>query len=333
MKKEIANLFWHGELTKFEKTCIESFVKQGFHTKIWSYTNLQIDGAESCDARLVLSEEHITKYKQQQYFAITDEAKQYYSSLAALSDAFRWNVVNNFGGWWFDTDCYCLKSSEEFKKLRGIKPFISGLQTSESPSVACGAFYADQQISTKLVDKLNSLCQTYNYQFPVWGIIGPFLISEVVQRENLLEYILSPDKFYSIESPSINNLSSINYYTDPALKDKGKSLIADSYVTHICHSALFFTNIDKNNPPKNSLLEEFYNNTYVNNLAPDVQTISKYKTSLKRYIQVSLLYKKILNRSGDIDGIKHYVASHLSYDKIENIFKNSQEYINKLNKI
>jgi hypothetical protein len=319
MNTEIANLFWHGELTKFEKTCIESFVKQGFHTKIWSYTNIQVDGAESCDARLVLSEEHITKYKQK-YFGITNGTTQYHASLAALSDAFRWNVVNKFGGWWFDTDCYCLKSSEEFKKLRENKPFVSGLQKFESPSVACGAFYANQQISTKLVERLNSLCQIHNYQLPVWGMIGPLLISDVVQSENLLECILSPDKFYSIESQSIN------YYTDPALKDKAKSLIVNSYVTHIWHSMLISTNIDKNNPPKNSLLEEFYNNRYVNNSAPDAETISKYKTSLERYIHVSLLYKKILNRPGDFDGITHYVESQFSYDKIENIFKNSEEY-------
>jgi len=319
MSIEIANFFWHGELTKFEKTCIKSFVKQGFHTKIWSYTNIQIDGAESCDARLVLSEEHLTKYKQHHH-KITDSAGQYRSSLAAFSDAFRWNLIDKFGGWWFDTDCYCLKSSDEFKKLRENAPFISGLQDHVSPTVACGAFYANQQISTKLVERLNSLCKMYDYNFPDWGMIGPHLISDVVQSEDLLQYILSPEYFYSIE------LESTNYYIDPALKNVAKSLIADSYVTHIWHSMLTFNNIDKNNAPENSLLEEFYTDSYVNNSPLDTQTISKYHISLERYIQISKLYKKILNRSGDIRGIKHYVESQLSYNKIANIFKNSEEY-------
>jgi mannosyltransferase OCH1-like enzyme len=58
-KKEIANLFWHGELTMLEITCIKSFVQQGFHTKLWSYNNLSVDGAESCDASLVLPKEKL----------------------------------------------------------------------------------------------------------------------------------------------------------------------------------------------------------------------------------------------------------------------------------
>jgi hypothetical protein len=319
MNKEIANLFWHGELTEFERVCIKSFVKQGFHTKIWSYTNIQVDGAESCDARLVLPEEHLTKYKQQ-HFEVKDGSKESHSSLAAFSDAFRWNVLNKFGGWWFDADCYCLKSSEEFKTLRENKPFISGLQEHGSPTVACGAFYANQQISTKLVERLNSLCKIYDYNFPEWGMIGPLLISDIVQNENLQHLILSVESFYSIEA------SSTNYYIDPSLKNSAKSLIVDSYLTHIWHSKLNLTNIDKNNPPENSLLKEFYDNTYINNSLPNTQVFSKYKVSLERYIQISKLYKDVFKRPGDINGISNYVGSQLPYSQIENIFKNSEEY-------
>lgn len=326
MNKEIANLFWHGDLTEFERVCIKSFVKKGFHTKIWSYTNIQVDGAESCDARIVLPEEHLTKYKQHHFDIDSRSSKEMHSSLAAFSDAFRWNLINKFGGWWFDADCYCLKSSEEFKRLRQNKPFISGLQRHTDPTVACGAFYANQQIATKLVDRLNSLCQTYNYQFPEWGIIGPLLISDVVQSEDLLYCILSPEKFYSIESESTN------YYIDPALKNVAKSLIVNSYVTHIWHSMLALNNVDKNNAPENSLLKEFYTDSYVNNSSPNTQEIVKYNMSLERYIQISKLYKTILNRWGDTNGISHYSGSKLSYSEIENIFKNSEEYKSNRNK-
>lgn len=325
MNKEIANLFWHGELTNLEKTCIQSFVKHGFHTKIWSYTNIQVDGAESCDARLVLPEEHLIKYKQQ--FGTDDGFIKSHSSLAAFSDAFRWNLINKFGGWWFDTDCYCLKSSEEFKQLRENKPFISGLQESGSPTVACGAFYANQHISTKLVDRLNLLCDRYDCQFPKWGIIGPHLISDVVQDEELTTYILPPEKFYSIES------GQTNYYVDPLLKNDAKSLITNSYVTHIWHSMLLVNNVDKNNPPENSLLKEFYDGSYTNDSLPDVEAIYKREISLERYIEISKLYKKVLNRSGDIDGLMHYCGSQVSYSQIENIFKTSEEYYRSKKKI
>jgi glycosyltransferase involved in cell wall biosynthesis len=317
--KEIANLFWHGELTKLEKTCIQSFIEHGFHTKIWSYTNIQLDGAESCDARLVLPEEHLTKYKQQ-HFGKDGSFMNYHASMAAFADAFRWNVINKFDGWWFDADCYCLKSSDEFKKLRENKPFISGLQESHHPSVACGAFYANQNISTKLVDRLNLLCERYDYEFPRWGMIGPELIGDVVQSEDLLPYILSPEKFYSIEGHQTN------YYTDPLLKNNGKALIANSYVTHIWHTILVINNVDKNNAPENSLLKEFYDDSYTNDVLPDVEAISRYNISLERYIQISKLYKKILDRPGDSVGVSQYCWSGFLYSEIENIFKESEEY-------
>ena len=37
--------------------------------------------------------------------------------LSAFSDYFRYKLLTKNGGWWFDTDCYCLKNVEEFSKL------------------------------------------------------------------------------------------------------------------------------------------------------------------------------------------------------------------------
>jgi hypothetical protein len=324
MKKEIANLFWHGELTELEKVCIKSFVKQGFDTKIWSYTGIQIDGAESCDARLVLPEENLTKYKQQ-HFSITDGSKEFYSSLAAFSDAFRWNVVNKFGGWWFDTDAYCLKPAEEFKKLRGSKPIVACLQDHACPSVNSGIFYADYDTSKKLVEHLDMLCAQHNYNFSEWGVIGPYLISDVIQNNNLENYIITTENFYSIE------YDQFPYFTDPSLKDVAKSYITNSYVSHIWHSQLMLYNIDKNDPPNDSLLKEFYDCSYTNNKIENTEIILKYKNSLERYLMISNLYKSILTRSGDIEGIGYYVRTMLPYNEIEEILLNSDEYKESIN--
>jgi hypothetical protein len=319
MKKEIAHLFWHGELTKLEKVCVQSLVSQGFDTKIWSYNNIQIEGAESCDARLVLPEENLTKYKQR-HFKINDGTKDFYSSMAAFSDAFRWNVVNKFGGWWFDTDAYCLKSSAEFTKLRENKPLVAGLQDHVCPSVNSGIFYADYNTSLKLVQQLDQLCTAYNYNFPDWGMIGPLLISDVIQSNDLQECVISTENFYSIEYNQFNN------FVAPELRELSKTYITNSYVSHIWHSQLGLHNIDKNNPPDGSLLKEFYDGIYTNNTIENFEVISKYKVSLARYIEVSKLYKKILDRPGDVVGIGDHVKSNLSYNQIEQVMINSEEY-------
>lgn len=320
MNSEIANIFWHGDLSTFEIVCIKSFVQNGFHVKLWSYNGLSVEGAESCDARLVLSENHLTKYKQK-HFAVQDESKETYSTLSAFSDAFRWNVINKFGGWWFDADCYCLKSSIEFERLRHNKSFISGLQNCEYPSVACGAFYADKHVSNKLVNKLNELCKLHNFAFDGWGVIGPLLISNVVQDENLYDGLLSAESFYSIES------SMTNYYIDPELKDQAKAYISDSYITHIWHSWINYFDIDKENPPNDSLLKEFFNNTYTNVSTIDKDASLRYDTSLKKYVTISKLYKKILNRNGTVHEIASHVRSNLELKQILfqlNLIKNNE---------
>ena len=317
--KEIANLFWHGELTRLEETCIKSFVKQGFHTKIWSYTGIEIDGAESCDARLILPEENLTKYKQR-HFSIDDGTKELYSSMAAFSDAFRWNVVNKFGGWWFDTDAYCLKSSKEFTKLRENKPLVAGLQDHICPSVNSGIFYADFKTSLKLVNHLDQLCTAYTYNFTKWGDIGPLLISDVIQNNNLENCVISTENFYSIE------YTQFNYFINPNLKSLAKSFITNSYVSHIWYSQLNLHSVDKNNPPEGSLLKEFYDGTYENNSIENPIIKTSYATSLDRYINISKIYKNILRRSGDVEGIGHYVKSGMPYNDIKTCMLNSEEY-------
>jgi hypothetical protein len=326
MNKEIAHLFWHGELTNLEKICIQSFVKQGFDTKIWSYTNIQVDGAESCDARLILPEEHLTKYKQQ-HFKITDDSKEFYTSMAAFSDVFRWHLINKFGGWWFDTDCYCLKSSEEFKKLRENKPFVAGLQNSSNLSVNTAAIYADYDISLKFCNQIKAVCECYNYNLPQWGDIGPNLLTKFVQEQNLIDNVVSIEKIYSIETHQFN------FFTDAKLKQKAKSLIVNSYISHIWHSQLSAHNVDKNNPPDGSLLKEFYDGSYTNTELENSVVISNYKnlferTLFEKYVSISELYKKILKRKPDSEGLKHYLNSNKSIEEIKNIFLNSEEYKN-----
>lgn len=320
MSKEIAHIFWHGELTELEKTSVKSFVKNGFITKLWSYTGLQVDGAESCDARLILPEENLLKYKQR-HFENKDSSK-YYSSLAAFSDAFRWNVIRKFGGWWFDADCYCLKPESEFAKLRKDAPIIAGLQDHRSPSVNSGVFYANETVSQLLCEELDMLCDAFEYNFDNWGMIGPELISTVIQKNRLTDYIQPIDKFYAIAHSDFND------FIEPEQKIIAKCKIADSYVTHIWHSKLECYNVDKNNPPVNSLLYEFYNDTYVNDQKQNLEMIKVYDSVLQRYVAVSKCYMDILKRPGDQEGIIHYTLSDLPINTIREIFLNSEEYKN-----
>lgn len=246
MDKELAHFFWHGELSKLEPTCIKSFVKNNFKVKVWSYTNIKIEGAESCDARLILPEKDLTKYRQ------TFSNKIVGPSLAAFGDAFRYNVTHKEGGWWFDTDCYCLLDQSKFKELREGRDVVSAYES--VTHIACGAFYVNKKASTILVNNLNKICEAHNYNFPVWGAIGPRLFTETfihIKHPSVL--LLPPNVFYAIR------WNEMNLYVKKEKLQEAKERIKNSYITHIWNTIFKDRGIDKNNPEQGSLLHELYN--------------------------------------------------------------------------
>ena len=107
MKKIIAHFFWHGNLSLYEYSCIGSFVKNDFDVIVWSYDKLLLPpGAKNKDANDVLSKELLFKFEM---------PKGNLGSIAAFSDLFRLEVIKKFGGWWFDTDCICIKDQKFFQ--------------------------------------------------------------------------------------------------------------------------------------------------------------------------------------------------------------------------
>ena len=126
MKKNIyntANFFWEGELTIYEKTAIYSFVNNGFFVNLWTFSNSKIinqlenkNNIEIKDANLIISKKNLGKFTQ----------NSQRNNLSSFSNLFRYKILNEFGGWWFDTDCICLKNVQEFKKLTQENDFIIG---------------------------------------------------------------------------------------------------------------------------------------------------------------------------------------------------------------
>ena len=241
--KEIAHFFWHGQLSKLEIGCIKSFIKHGFQVKVWSYNGLKIPGAESCDARLVLPESHITKYSQ-------GESKS--PSLAAFSDVFRYKLLYDYGGWWFDTDCVCLKDSSEFTELRKNKPIVAGYQT--LTSIAVGVLYLEKSISAEITTKIDAMLEQHNYHLPVWGSIGPKLVTIYINDNNLSNHISDMSAFYPIHWDDARIL------LDPNKLDEVLEIIDGSYIIHVWDSILVNKmQLDKNKPPKGSFLHHVNN--------------------------------------------------------------------------
>lgn len=188
--KEIANFFWHGNpLSFYETKCLQSFVKMNFVVNLWCFKEFKVpEGVNLCNANKFYKEEDIQTFVQ----------KKKVGCLAAFSDAFRYEVLENYGGWWFDTDCICLKDQSEFKQLYKNKKIIAGFESSENVNGAV-LNIPDHKILKEIKLKLNEILLLRNRRVG-WGEIGPRLITQIIKDFNLEKDILPVNYFYPITS-------------------------------------------------------------------------------------------------------------------------------------
>ena len=246
---EIANFFWHGEMSNLEKNCIKSFIRNGFKVKLWSYNGLIVDGAESCNANLILDETYITnnKIKQKHSFISVEKC-----NMAAFSDIFRFTVISKYGGWWFDTDCFCLKNVNEYTKIKSNHDLVSFYE--EKDFIACGVFYLkkDTIISNLIIEEFNQLVEIEKEKVSEWATFGPKFFTDFINKYNLLSGVFDKSFCYSIHWEEVD-LMLYPQHLENAI-DKTK----DSLLTHVWTPTFTEKQIDKNNPINGSFLHKLY---------------------------------------------------------------------------
>lgn len=251
---EIANFFWHGDLLRLQRSVIASFVHHGFEVNLWSYVGHQVPGARACDARAILPESDLFKYKY-----ITKHTSESTASIAVFSDLFRYTLLSEQSGWWFDTDGFCLVNADKFKTLRETREIVAGaecvFEMSAFESVANGVLYMDKTHAAELLRRAKILCNQYNNVLPQWGIIGPKLLTNYINEKQLRSNVVSHGCFYAI------HWDKPHYFFYAPHKQKCKDMTKDSFITHVWNSILdgqqFY---DKNNPPQGSFLHELLDN-------------------------------------------------------------------------
>lgn len=242
-KPNLANFFWHGTLTNYELVCIKSFVEFGFDVNVWSYQDLILpSGAKLMNAREILSIDHLTAYTQ----------NKQPQNLAAFSDVFRFTMLDNVGGWWFDTDCLCLRSVDDFVKLTNNRRVVAGLE--DSQYVACGAIYFDDKTVSKLfLNELHKRCKESNNRFKGWGWIGPKMFTEVIKNNGLFDQMCSPNTFYPISWREYKEMF------DPSLADVVSNKCNEGYTCHLWNELFKRDGINKNIPPlENSWIHQIF---------------------------------------------------------------------------
>src|SRR5208337_392103 len=159
-----ANFFWHGSsLSLYEWACLSSFVKNGFDVRLHSFNlGLQVpDGTTLVDARGLAKPEEVDLRTQ----------GGIKGCLASFSNIYRYRLLSQEAGWWFDTDVFCLADSEAFLKIQERSPGISvGFETETTLNTA--VMYASEK---RFAHELEILAVAKGYVLE-WGAIGPQLV-------------------------------------------------------------------------------------------------------------------------------------------------------------
>lgn len=233
MNKQVANFFWYGDLTPYEVMCINSFVKNNFIVNLWSFKDFNLPSVNFCNIEKFYKLSDIQNFWQ--------DGKQ--GSLAAFSDAVRYHILKNFGGWWFDTDCVCFKDQSYFFELTTNKKIVAGWEDSTNINGAVLNF-SDSNFADKAFEMFNVISKEKNNSF-IWGDIGPKLITTLIKENKLEDEILPREYFYPIHYKN-----ALDVFDETKLLET-KNICKDSYTLHLWNEILRKKKINKNIIPNN----------------------------------------------------------------------------------
>lgn len=224
-----------------EYACITSFLKNGFDVNLYTYDKelRKPEGVTLQDANQILPSSRLGQY--------TQGGKS--RSIAAFSDAFRYNLLKKTKGWWFDADMLCLSQQENFKNHLTNKPRSVVIGCEIEGTVSAGVLFIDDE---RLNDALLAELSIAGNQFE-WGWIGPRLVGKVVKDLNYLDCLSPPDVFYP------HNYAQFTRLYDPKYLDWCHEKSNNSLATHLWNEVRRAKCIPNNVlPPKGSFLHQKY---------------------------------------------------------------------------
>ena len=181
----VINGLWIGQLSPLEQLCIKSFVVQGHPYHLYAYGALDNvpDGVTLQDAGQILPQSLIFR----------NQLGKGKGSVAAFSDLFRYKLLLERGGWWVDTDVFCLKPFDF------SAPYVFG---AEDKPVASGVIKMPK--GCELAQQCYDLARQVDPKTIVWNELVAIL-ERGVRDLKLMKYVLQPETFSPIPWNEIPN--------------------------------------------------------------------------------------------------------------------------------
>lgn len=186
--KSIKSL-WIGPLSKLERMCMKSFVKQGYAFELYCYS--VPDGVPAGvvikDAKEIVPADKLIEFQ----------------NTANFSDYFRWTVLYEKGGWWVDMDVYCLRRFNIAQEYVFSSQLTPGRDHDEPNCQVVRAAVVHSEVMRWLKERVERMDTRVND----WSELGPKGAVEAVKRFDLQKYVMPHAAFcplHYFEAP--NNL-------------------------------------------------------------------------------------------------------------------------------
>lgn len=228
---EIGMLWIGNPLSKIEKISINSFIYYGHDVTVYLYDqSIELpNGVKKGDANLIVDKSKI--------FSL-------YGTVSTFSDFFRYNMIKKTGKTWVDMDTVCLSSDWNF----GSKTYASYI--GQHVNTAVLSMDKDSEAIDYLIENASKIYTMLNEEKINYRVIGSLLLTPTFEKFNLMDNVL----------PEIV-LTGISYGDSDRLFKKYDPLLISPESKSI---AMYNSNFrgrehEKNDLPKGSFLEYFYN--------------------------------------------------------------------------
>jgi len=227
-KQPLFQALWIGpRLSLIEQLSLTSFVANGHDVRLYLYEDTAgvPDGVECADAREILPQDRVFVH------SANIEVKNAAGSYIAFSDLFRFKLLRDVGGWWFDLDVICLRPIDLESNL------CLGWEQESVVGSSIIRSDANSRFASELYERAS---RRVTENDPVeFTEIGPRLITTVVRDLGLERAVLSAPTFYPVHWRYAGDM----FESD----DEGAwwSRFTGSYSVHLWNEILRWRQLDK----------------------------------------------------------------------------------------
>lgn len=224
-------MFWDGNLTTYQKASILSAYNAGFHVIVWSFTKHDLPPEiEQRDAEDILLRNEVSHLE---YMGWHSKQSAEHRSRALYSDFFRAEVLDQMGGWWFDTDILFYKKAEEFQRLLNRKVVV-GQEPHTFFSINNAVLAFGNKDYARLYKRYLYALATNAGEFK-WGTFGPGALNKMFNKLDLLDDVMPQNAFYPINISDRKQM----YANSGVSRTFCYRQVADSYCLHWWNSSEF----------------------------------------------------------------------------------------------